>query len=90
MKQKKLLIFALLLLMFFVGMGVMAQSSDNYVLQRFTLSSGGHSGSANFSVDAVIGQPATDVSAGTDYVVSAGFLQPTGLNHKVWLPFVVR
>jgi hypothetical protein len=90
MKQKKLLIFALLLLMFFVGMGVMAQSSSNYVLQRFTMSSGGHSSSTNFSVDAVIGQPATDVSVGTDYAVSAGFLKPAGLNNKVWLPLVLR
>lgn len=60
------------------------------MLQRFTMSSGGHSSSTNFSVNAVIGQPATDVLVGTDYAVSAGFLQPEGLNQKVWLPLVLR
>lgn len=90
MKKHKLLLLALLLLMFSVGIGALAQSSDNFVLDRFTMSSGGHSGSANFSVDGVIGQPGVGWTAGTDYAVSAGFLQPSGLSQKVWLPMVTR
>jgi hypothetical protein len=90
MKQQKLLLFVLLLLVLSVGIGVMAQSSENFVLQRFTMTSGGHSGSANYAVDAVIGQPATGRTASSEYTVSAGFLQPGGLHHKVWLPLTTR
>ena len=91
MMQRKLLLFALVLLLIPVGM-VAAQSSTNYAMQRFVVVGGGSADSASFSVTSVIGQPATDVVNSSNYRVSGGFLYPIRQDSRfrVWLPLVLR
>lgn len=86
--QRKLLLFALALLLISVGM-VAAQSSTNYVMQRFVMMSGGSAKSAHYTVTSVIGQPFTDVADSAHYKVSAGFLHPKS-DFYVWLPIIIR
>ena len=88
MIKRKLLLLALLLLLISAGL-VVAQSSTNYTLQRFTMFSGGASDSANYALHSVIGQPDTDVVVSANHKVSAGFLQP-GSDFMVYLPVVVK
>lgn len=91
MKQRKLLLLALVLLVIPIGM-VAAYSSANFVTQRFVLVGGGASDSASFSITSVIGQPATDVVDSANYKVSGGFLFPLRRvsGYKIWLPVVLR
>ena len=86
--QRKLLLFALVLLLIPVGM-VAAQSSTNYVMQRFVVVGGGSADSASFSVTSVIGQPATDVVSSSNYKVSGGFLYPSA-DSRIWLPTIQK
>lgn len=90
---KKMLLLALLLLLITVGM-VAAQSSTNFIVQRFVLAGGGSAQSANYGVSSVIGQPATDTASSPNFKVSAGFLYPIGQSpaygRKIWLPVIVR
>jgi hypothetical protein len=90
MIKRKFLFIALVLLLISVGV-VFAQSSPNYQIQRFSLTSGGVSESAHYKVDAVIGQPATGNISGANHIVSAGFLYRSfGSKHTVNLPIVIR
>lgn len=93
MVQRKLLILALVLLLLPVGIGV-AQSSSNFVMQRFAMIGGGSADSANYMVTSVIGQPVTAVVDSSDYQVSAGFLIPrqrdSVLEEKIWLPMIFK
>ena len=86
--KRKLLLLVLVLLLISVGL-VAAQSSTNYVMQRFVMMSGGAADSANYTVTSVIGQPATEVVVSANHKVSAGFLQP-GSDFMVYLPVVVK
>ena len=88
MMKRKLLILVLVLLLISVGI-VAAQSSTNYILQRSVMLSGGVSDSANYTVNSVIGQPATGVVDSANHQVSAGFLYPP-LGYKVWLPMIIK
>ncbi len=76
MLKRKLLLLVPGLLLISVGM-VSAQSSANYVMQRFVMVGGGSADSANYAVASVFGQPATDVVNSANYKVSAGFLRPS-------------
>ncbi len=91
MTQRKLYFLVLVLLLISVGI-VVAQSSNNFTLERFVTMSGGTADSTNYKVDSVIGQPATDVVVSSSYKVSGGFLYPTGPGsgtvRKVWLPVI--
>ena len=93
--RRKLLLLALVLLLIPVGMAA-AQSSTNYVTQRFVIVGGGSAGSANFSVTSVIGQPATDVVNSSNYKVSGGFLYPflqpsfSEPDQRIWLPVIFK
>lgn len=88
MRQRKLLLLLLVLLLISVGLAA-AQSSTNYVLQRFVIAGGGASDSPNYTVTSVIGQQDTDVADSANYSVSAGFLHPLR-PYSVWLPVVVK
>lgn len=88
MKKRKLLLIVLLLLLISVGI-VMAQSSTNFILQRSAMFSGGVANSANYTVTAVIGQPATDIVVSANHNMSAGFLQPDS-GFEVYLPMITR
>ncbi len=93
--QRKLLLLALVLLLMPVGL-VAAQSSTNYVTQRFVIVGGGSADSASFSVTSVIGQPATDIVNSSNYKVSGGFLHPflppqsSSSGKKTWLPIIFK
>ena len=60
MMRRKILLFALLLLLISAGI-VVAESSTHLITQRFVLVAGGTADSANYTVTSVFGQPATDV-----------------------------
>ena len=90
MKQRLLLPLLLLLLLLSVGL-VMANTSSTYELQRFATMSGGTASSASYTVNVVIGQPATSVGSSANYAVSSGFLRPeTQLRggHEIMLPAI--
>ncbi|WP_420627421.1 hypothetical protein [Candidatus Leptofilum sp.] len=95
--QRKLLLFAMVLLLFSMGM-VVAQSSTNYRVPRSVISSGGTADSANYTVTAAIGQPVTGIIDGSNYKGSIGFLLPAydlisppgGSGHMVYFPIVMR
>ena len=86
--KRKLLFLVLALLLISVGLAA-AQSSANYVMERFVMISGGSANSANYQVDAVIGQPATGVVVSSNHKVSSGFLYPDA-NYEVWLPLILK
>ena len=92
MIPRRLILLALVLLLP-VGV-VAAQSSTNYVSQRFVAVGGDSAGSASFSVTSVIGQPATNVVNSPSYKVSGGFLYPSHQgsfsDKKVWLPMLLK
>ena len=85
--RHKIVLLVLALLLISVGI-VVAQSSTNFIGQRFVVTSGGSAESANYSVTSVIGQPDTDVVDSLNYRVSAGFLHP--LQHEIWLPIILK
>ena len=95
MIRLKLLLLSLVLLLIPVGV-VAAQSSTNYVTQRFVIVGGGLADSASFSVTSVIGQPATGVVNSSNYKVSGGFLypflqqSPPGPDKRMWLPVIFK
>jgi hypothetical protein len=93
MMQRKLVLLVLVLLLITVGI-VVAQSSANFIVQRFVVAGGGSAESANYAVTSVIGQPDTDVVDSSNYKVSAGFLHPlqhdSGDDNKIWLPVLLR
>ncbi len=75
MRMRNLLLIVLGLLLITVRV-VGAQSSANYVMQRFVIVGGGSADSANYAVTSVFGQATTDVVASPNYKVSGGFLFP--------------
>lgn len=91
--QRKLVLLVLVLLLISVGI-VVAQSSANFIVQRFVVAGGGAADSANYALTSVIGQPVTDVVNSPNYKVSAGFLHPlqqdSGLSETIWLPMVLK
>lgn len=93
MIQRKVLLLALALLLIPVGL-VAAQSSTNFVTERFVVVGGGSADSASFSVTSVIGQPATDLVNSSNYKVSGGFLYPAlqvpSSDKKTWLPLIIK
>lgn len=97
MIKRKILAGTLLLLLIVTGVA-MAYSSSNFVLQRFTLLSGGTAVSSSYSVTAVIGQPATGSSNGPNHTLISGFLYPNvdstdpgfGLDNTVYLPLIPK
>jgi hypothetical protein len=93
MIQRKVLLLALALLLTPVGL-VAAQSSTNFVTERFVVVGGGSADSASFSVTSVIGQPATDLVNSSNYKVSGGFLYPSlqepFSDQKTWLPLIIK
>ena len=90
-KRRKFLPFLFMLLMVSGGV-VVAQSSTNFIMQRFETASGGMAESTNYKVSAVIGQPVTDLGDSSNYQVSDGFLFPQHQQQtsKLWLPLVVK
>jgi hypothetical protein len=68
---------------------VAAQTSGNFIMQRFVMVGGSSADSANYSVTSVFGQPATGVFNSGNYEVTAGFLQPLGQN-RVWIPVALK
>lgn len=86
--KRKLLLLVFALLLISVGM-VTANSSSNYILERFVMMSGGSANSANYQVDAVIGQTATGAVVSSNHKVTAGFLYPDS-SYEVWLPLILR
>ncbi len=88
MMKRRLLLIALVVLLISVGLAV-AQSSSNFVMQRFVMVSGGTAESAQYKVNAVIGQPATGVVNGANYKGSIGFLFPES-RFELYLPLVIR
>ncbi len=89
MKLRRTILLVLGLLLIPVGM-VVAQSSTNFVVQRFTVYSGGSASSAQYRVRSVIGQPAAGIVSSSRYRVSAGFLYPQEAVFDVWLPMIRR
>ena len=91
MKQHKLYLFALMFLLLSVGI-VVAQKSTNYEVHRFVTVSGGTANSANYTINAVIGQPAVTVADGANYKSSAGFLFPVQNDGRfdIYLPLVLK
>jgi hypothetical protein len=91
--QRKLVLLVLVLLLISVGV-VVAQSSTNYVVQRFVVAGGGLAMSANYTNTSVIGQQATDVVDSSNYRVSAGFLYPlqhdSGFGNRILLPMILK
>lgn len=95
--QRKLLLLAMVLLLFSMGM-VVAQSSINYHLPRSVISSGGMADSPNYTVTTAIGQPAAGRVNSPNYRGSIGFLLPSytlisppaGSGYMVYLPLVTR
>ncbi len=88
MMPRKLLLFALVLLLISMGT-VAAQSSTNYTMERFVTIGGSLADSAHYRVTSVFGQPATDVVDSPNYKVSAGFLYPAS-GFDVWLPMIAK
>lgn len=93
MLLRKPIFLLLVLLLVSVGI-VVAQSSANYVVQRFVVAGGGLAESVNYKVNAAIGQPVTDVADSSNYKVSGGFLYPFQQNpnfhNKIWLPVIIK
>ncbi len=91
--HRKLVLLVLVLLLISVGI-VVAQSSANFIVQRFVVAGGGSAESANYAVTSVIGQPDTDVVDSSNYKVSAGFLHPlqqgSGLSETIRLPVILK
>jgi hypothetical protein len=86
--QRKILVLALALLLISAGI-VAAQSSSNFIMQRFVMVGGSSADSSNYSVTSVFGQPATGVFNSGSYEVTAGFLHPQQ-GYKVWVPVVLK
>jgi hypothetical protein len=91
MMRRKLWLLTLLLLLISAGV-VLAGSSANFVVHRSVLLSGGSAESANYTVDAVIGQPVTGKFDSANYDSTAGFLFPihNKLGGEVLLPVILR
>jgi len=96
MMKRKLLLFALVLLLISFGI-VVAQTSINFSSHRFVMLSGGSSDSANYNVTSVIGQPATGDANSSNFKAISGFLIPiqsinpdSTLNQKIYLPVILR
>jgi hypothetical protein len=72
---------------------VLAMGSDNYRLDWFTpltSSGGGSASSDSYAVDLAIGQSAAGSSAGAGYVACLGYWCGTAIEHKIYLPLVLR
>ncbi len=89
MRQRRLLLFTLALLLISAGV-VAAQSSTNYATHRFGVSGGGSATSAHYTVKSVFGQAATDGVGSPNYKVSGGFLHPLRQDTRVWLPGIFK
>ena len=95
MTRRKVLLTILLLLLSSTGIAG-AQSSQSFVAQRAVMTGGAMAGSANYTVIAVIGQPAVDVVGSDNYRVSGGFLwsrRAGSLSEEeieLWLPLIVK
>ena len=91
MKQRKLLLFALALLLISIGV-VAAQTATNYSTQRFVMVGGGSADSANYTVTSVLGQAATGVVDSPNYKITGGFLHPaqerSSSDQRLWLPLI--
>ena len=88
MKRKIILILLFLML---IPLGItLAQSSPSVINQQFALFSGGRSSSTNYSVDAVIGQPAAGVSSSANFQVSSGVPPSGSVGETIWLPMITR
>lgn len=91
--HRKLVLLVLVLLLISVGI-VVAQSSANFIVQRFVVAGGGSAESANYAVTSVIGQPDTDVVDSSNYKVSAGFLHPlqqgSSSSETIRLPVILK
>ena len=71
----------------------LAMSSDTYRLDWFTpLTSGGGgaASSEHYAVNLTVGQSAIGTSDGTDYNACLGYWCGTAVEHRVYLPLVLR
>jgi len=91
-ERKTIALLAVLLCILLTG-SALAMSSTNYKLDWFTpLTSGGGgaASSANYAVNLTIGQAAIGASAGNDYRVGLGYWHGVAIDHKIFLPVVLR
>jgi hypothetical protein len=68
-------------------------SSTNYRLDWFTPLTGGGGGAAsstNYAVNLTVGQSGIGASDSTDYSACLGYWCGTAVEHRVYLPLVLR
>jgi len=70
----------------------LAMDSDNYRLDWFTplTGSGGSANSDHYAVNLTVGQSAIGASSGTNYEGCLGYWCGTAIEHRVYLPLVLR
>ena len=94
MTKRTLIVIAGALLCGLLLAGVaLAMDSDNYRLDWFTPLTGGGGGAAsstNYAVNLTVGQSAIGASSGTDYEGCLGYWCGAAIEHRVYLPLVVR
>ena len=85
-----LLILAALLLL---AGSALAMGSDNYRLDWFTPATGGGGGAASsdhYAVNLTVGQSAIGTSDSTNYGGCLGYWCGTAVEHRIYLPLVLR
>ena len=90
--KRTAILLALAALLLLTG-SVLAMESDNYRLDWFTPLTGGGGGpasSTNYAVNLTVGQSAIGTSDGTDYKGCLGYWCGTAMEHRVYLPLVLR
>ncbi|MDY6876910.1 MAG: hypothetical protein SWK90_12015 [Chloroflexota bacterium] len=94
MTKRTLIVIASALLCGLLLAGVaLAMESDNYRLDWFTPLTGGGGGAASsdhYAVNFTVGQSVVDTSDGTDYSACLGYWCGVAIEHRVYLPLVLR
>jgi len=91
MKQTTILL-ALAALLLLTGV-TLAMDSDHYRLDWFTpltSAGGGAASSTNYAVNLTVGQSAIGASSSTNHGGCLGYWYRTAVQHKVYLPLVLR
>jgi hypothetical protein len=86
------ILLALAALLLLAGVAL-AMDSDNYRLDWFTPLTGGGGGPAtsdHYAVNLTVGQSAIGTSDGTHYGSCLGYWCGTAVEHRVYLPLVLR
>jgi hypothetical protein len=91
--MKRTTIFLALVALLLLAGVALAMDSDNYRLDWFTPLTGGGGGpasSAHYAVNLTVGQSAIGAPSGTDYEGCLGYWCGAAIEHRVYLPLVLR